>query len=386
MLHGNPLKEIDFFAFVGLHKLPVLEILDSDIVTLEDDYFTGLSSLRMLNMSGNKISFIKDNTFSTLGNLKRLDIQSNKIRSFSRDIFKGLTSLEYLYADEYVFCCLKPSTVRPDNCLPPPDEFSSCSDLMRIDLLRWSLWIIGLCAFLGNLFVLVYRLVVDRQMSLKSHGLLICNLSLSDLFMGLYLLIIAGSDANYRGRYIWNDYSWRNSQLCELAGILSTVSSEASVMFITLITIDRFIAVKFPFGQVKFTVLHAKITSIVVWIIVLIFGILPALPIAYFEGFYSRSAVCLALPLTRDKPSGWEFSTAIFIFVNFALFTLIAIGQLMIYREVLLAGKNIKSQRRSQDLSVARSLFVVVFTDFLCWFPIGVMGMYDIVYTKWFWE
>ncbi|KAJ8301169.1 hypothetical protein KUTeg_020156, partial [Tegillarca granosa] len=251
LLHGNPLKKIDFFAFLGLQKLPVLEIHDSDIVTLEDNYFTGLSSLRTLNISRNNIGFIEDNTFSNLQSLEKLDIQRNKIRSFSRDIFKGLTSLGFLFADEYVFCCLKPTTVRPENCLPPPDEFSSCSDLMRFDLLRWSLWIIGLCAFFGNLFVLLYRLV----------------------------------------------------------------------------------------------------------------------------GFYSRSAVCLALPLTRDKPSGWEFSTAIFIFVNFALFSFIAIGQLMIYREVLLAGRNVKSQRRRQDLSVARSLFVVVFTDFLCWFPIGVMGL-----------
>ncbi|XP_021342800.1 G-protein coupled receptor GRL101-like [Mizuhopecten yessoensis] len=35
----------------------------------------------------------------------------------------------------------------------------------------------------------------------------------------------------------------------------------------------------------------------------------------------------------------------------------------------------ISSQTRQRDMSVARTLFMVVATDFCCWFPIGVMGV-----------
>jgi hypothetical protein len=45
----------------------------------------------------------------------------------------------------------------------------------------------------------------------------------------------------------------RQSGHCTTAGILATISSEASVNFILLITLDRLFAVKFPFGDIKIT-------------------------------------------------------------------------------------------------------------------------------------
>ena len=33
------------------------------------------------------------------------------------------------------------------------------------------------------------------------------------------------------------------------------------------------------------------------------------------------------------------------------------------------------SRRRRQEMSIARRLFLVALTDFLCWFPVGVMGL-----------
>ena len=35
----------------------------------------------------------------------------------------------------------------------------------------------------------------------------------------------------------------------------------------------------------------------------------------------------------------------------------------------------LRTQRRQQDTTIARRLFLVVFTDFCCWFPVGVMGL-----------
>ena len=34
-----------------------------------------------------------------------------------------------------------------------------------------------------------------------------------------------------------------------------------------------------------------------------------------------------------------------------------------------------RSKRRQQDMRVARNLFLLVITDFCCWFPVGVMGL-----------
>ncbi|XP_063405928.1 G-protein coupled receptor GRL101-like [Mytilus trossulus] len=90
--------------------------------------------------------------------------------------------------------------------------------------------------------------------------------------------------------------------------------------------------------------------------------------------FYSKTAVCLALPLSRQKVSGWEYSTAIFVFFNSIAFIVIAWCQLSIF-QVAKSSNRIMAKRTKQDLTLARRLFLVVLTDFLCWFPVGVMGI-----------
>ena len=64
--------------------------------------------------------------------------------------------------------------------------------------------------------------------------------------MGVYLFIIALADVTYRGAYIAYERAWRESSMCKLAGFLSTFSSELSVVTLTSITFDRFVAILFP--------------------------------------------------------------------------------------------------------------------------------------------
>lgn len=362
-------------AFVGLSMLPSLAIRQTSMTKLTARTFAGLQKITVLNLTQNKITDVADNTFESLNELLVLDIRGNDIRIFSSGIFNGLEHLTELYTDAYMFCCVKPSSVTDENCYPYQDEFSSCADLMREDHLRSFLWIIGCSSLIGNAGVIIYRILYDRKSLKKGHGIFIMNLGFADFFMGIYMLIIAVADTMFRGKYIWNDLYWRNSSICKFAGVLATVSSEASVMFLLLITIDRFVSIKFLFGQITFTKKRAMLTCCGVWVTCLVIGLLPLLPIPYFNGqFYSRSAVCLGLPLTREWPDGWEYSTAIFIFLNFIMFICIVIGQILIYKEVSGTDEMIKSQRRSQDAAIARSLFLVVFSDFLCWFPLGIMG------------
>ena len=65
--------------------------------------------------------------------------------------------------------------------------------------------------------------------------------------MGVYLLIIASVDLYYRGTYIIHSVTWTTSALCQAAGVLATLSSEASVFMLTAITADRVTTLLFPF-------------------------------------------------------------------------------------------------------------------------------------------
>ncbi|XP_052087445.1 G-protein coupled receptor GRL101-like [Mytilus californianus] len=376
LLLGNHfLENIYPQSFSGLRSLPIISLRESHLHLLTENTFIGLTNLKSLNLTDNKIKMVEDRSFASLGKLKILDIRRNKIVTFQKSIFEGLTNLKEIYSDAFVFCCLRPDSVKEEDCLPTSDEFSSCSDMMRNDILRTCLWIIGVCGLFGNLIVLGYRICYDRQSLSKSYGIFITSLGTSDCLMGIYMLTIASADVMFRGNYVWNDLSWRYGVSCKIAGILSTVSSESSVVFLFLITIDRFIAVKYPFGEIRFGKKSAIRLSVVVFLTSFILAVVPLFPGSYFDGnFYSRSAVCLALPLTRDKPNGWEYSFGIFIVLNFILFLIIAVTQLVIYKEVT-NPIHIRSTKKNQDLTIARKLFLVVFSDFLCWFPVGVMGL-----------
>ena len=58
--------------------------------------------------------------------------------------------------------------------------------------------------------------------------------------MGVYLVVLATHDLRYRGSYLSKDKEWRDSWGCDVIGILATVSNEASVLTLTMITLDRY--------------------------------------------------------------------------------------------------------------------------------------------------
>lgn len=182
-----------------------------------------------------------------------------------------------------------------------------------------------------------------------------------------------------------DDY-WRSSVWCNVAGFLSTLSSEASVFFLCLITIDRVIMIKFPFRQIRISWKTAFVLSVLTWIISFFIAVVPFIFSGYFQDrFYTKSGVCIALPLTRDKPPGWVYSVAIFVGLNFLTFVLVAFGQFAIFLEFKKTTVQLaENKARNQDLKIARNLLLVVTTDFLCWFPIGVMGKQFFFHRKCF--
>ena len=398
---GNTdLLTLDAFAFSGLNSVDQLKLSHVHIARLTKSAFYGLN-IKTLDLSYNNIEVADDRAFEELY-VETLFLNRTKIKTFKDGMFENIHNISTIVSDAYKFCCIRPSSVTEQNCYPHKDEFSSCADLMRNDILRPLIWIIGSFALLGNVLSLVYRFKYDRSRLRLGYGIFVTNLAAADFLMGAYMITIASADVYYRGRYIFYDEHWRGSILCKLAGITSTVASEASVLFLCLITLDRLFVIKYPFGQVRFTPRIAGATSFAVWIIAGVLAILPLLITSYFQdAFYSKSGVCLALPLTRDRSPGWIYSISIFIIFNSVSFLLIAFGQWSIYTEIhssktflsrmkstslrrLPIGKtksnaSIKSSGgvrsgRNNDLRVARNLLLIVSTDFLCWCPIGILG------------
>ncbi|XP_053385660.1 uncharacterized protein LOC123537998 [Mercenaria mercenaria] len=376
-IHSNIyLSGIDPYAFHNLFLIRDLNLANMRLTKVSAKTFAGLK-LKSIDLSNNRIEQMEPFSFSNLS-VNKINFERNNIKSFNKDTFTGVTDLQILITPSFKFCCIRPNYVAEHNCVPTQDEFSSCEDLMRHSVLQFLLWLIGLMALLGNGLSLIYRLKVDRKRLKLSYGIFVTNLAAADLLMGVYLVMIAVADAVFRKRYIYVDEKWRGSFMCNLAGVLSTISSECSVFFLCLITLDRLLVIKYPFGTKFFTTKKSVICVTAAWLISSFIAILPVVYEGYFQNkFYSRSGVCIALPLTRDRPPGWVYSILVFVVFNFITFLLVAIGQWTIFYEMQKSSgmATTAQSSRKRDLKVARNLLLVVATDFMCWFPIGVMGV-----------
>lgn len=199
VMEGNQfLKRIDPFAFQGLNDIRELRITGTRLKTLRANTFSSLR-LDYLDLSNNTLETVEGLAFNN-ALIKEINLLPNNIRYFDSNMFEGVVGLTLLQTTAYKFCCIRPADLDEDNCYPHKDEFSSCKDLMRNGVLQVLLWVIGLMAFIGNILSLVYRLMVDRRRLTLGYGIFVTNLAVSDLLMGLYLIIIAIADVALRNR------------------------------------------------------------------------------------------------------------------------------------------------------------------------------------------
>ncbi|OWF43884.1 G-protein coupled receptor GRL101 [Mizuhopecten yessoensis] len=284
ILSNNPLLSIDVQAFSRLYSLSSLQLSHINSERILSGVFSGLQSLTILNLSSSGIRNLGQRCFHDLTNLETLDIQNNhfEVQEF---MFDGLDNLQYLYADTYKMCCIKPKSVLDENCFAPADLISSCSNLIGSDFLRVCLWVIGLLALVGNIFVIIYRFVIDKGDLKKSQSIFVINLSISDLIMGIYMILIGSVDTYYSGNYVVHDSNWRQGTLCVTAGCLSVISSEMSTFAILMITIDRFIVIVFPLSLRKITWRTAALLCMMFWTVSVVLAIVPhTLFPSYFKG------------------------------------------------------------------------------------------------------
>lgn len=368
-LLGNDIQHIEQGAFRSVSSLQELHLRNMHLQILSGGTFEGLDSLSTLDLSFAGLVDIRRGAFYGLPGLSILNISHNKIASYSKLDFQEL-QVSYLHSDDYMFCCFV--ALSGQNCLPLKDEFSSCEDLMSNNTQRSFLWLLGIVALVGNLFVFIWRTLRDENLV---SGYLVKYLALADFLMGVYMIGIASVDSHYRGIYIENSAAWKNSWLCKLFGVISTISSETSVFTLCAITVDRLVNITAPFSTWKLNMKKARLVIVLIWVVAAIIAVIPLFPSGYFEDqFYSRSGVCVSLHITNEETPGWEYSVAIFHGLNFSIFMFVFVSYGFIYRVIRDSTKMVNSEQRKSEMAAARKITLIVLTDFCCWVPINVMG------------
>ncbi|XP_070208096.1 G-protein coupled receptor GRL101-like [Littorina saxatilis] len=378
-LSYNLLNALSLLNLRDLSGLTWLDLSHNPLVPLLDLSFSAflklasLTNLETLLLTNTEVTSISNRALSPLSKLVSLDLSDNKLTTYGFEMFQGVSSLQILYSDDGKLCCEYFHQHSLDMCYAPVDELSSCSDLLRSDLFRVFLWTLSVLSIAGNAGVLVYRTIADEQSTSLPFRLLVKNLCASDLLMGVYLMMIGVADEQFRGQYVEKEREWRHSAWCTAAGFLAFVSSEVSALVICCITLDRLLVLCYPLKAN----IHLKAKSVIalcccVWCTCLV---LAAVPLVAGLEFYGQNGICLPLPITRQQISEQFYAFAVFIVFNFVLFVLVGVGQLVIYTAVRRTGAATGSKRRQQDTTIARRLFLVVFTDFCCWFPVGLIGL-----------
>ncbi|XP_071486618.1 G-protein coupled receptor GRL101-like [Diadema antillarum] len=403
-LSNNNITFIEAGAFDGLKNLWWLILVNAGIHRIERNTFHGLDTLFYLDLSYNPITVVEPHAFANLSRLEYLLLAGAKLRIVDGNTVSPLKSLKALSTSDTRLCCLlQDHTNTTCTSTVPSNPLDTCGSLFPSGVLRVFGWLMGLSALIGNCLVLYFRLYHEQDSKVQNQ--LIANLAVADCVMAVYMIVITSADLHFGSKYFLAAPLWRDSVMCKFAGSLAFLSSEASVISLSLITLDRFTYIVFPFGSWRITHRMCRIILSITWIIVLVISIPSMIDSSKIPDFYGQSDVCIGLPLhltsgetgvlvttkesewSRDytvtflpldnaKRPPWLYSIVVFIGINLLSFIFIVVCYVVMFVKVSRSSKvKTNSASRSREIKVARRMAILIGTDFACWMPIILMGI-----------
>ena len=423
------LKQLPNSLFKGLSKLQILDLDDNKIVHVPDTMFHDLINLRVLYLRDSRFKALSSNLFRYTRNISVLDVAENQLMDIpdishlrhliflnvkdnhmtgiTKETFSNLPKGALLEVSQHEICeCFVPDDTY---CTAIEDRspFLTCDRLLSDRILMVVMWLIGLNAIGGNIFVLCQRKSTSDKGVVQS--LLLRNLATSDLLMGVYMLLIASADIYFGEHFPMFAEAWRSGTTCRIAGTISILSSEASVFFVTLISIDRYICIKYPYSSHKLSKTLSVIIVILLWITALALGVVPSVLAGKSDTFYDNSHVCIGLPLSKlriyqtyrskeflktcaednicyfkqevesnfvGEINGMIFASVMFIGLNFICYLCILVCYVEIVRAVFKSSQRAGLNREMKEqIRLTSKVAAIVLTDFLCWFPIIILGI-----------
>ena len=401
-INKNKISHLEAGTFSNLFLLKILSVAFNQLTFLPFSIFEDLHSLIQLDISGNRLQTIPEIGHMTL--LNKIDLFGNPLAKVTKNMFSRIGNNIFIFADqpEVCICYLNGSETCFNTIKPSP--YLTCDQLLSSTAFTVFIWIIGCSAILGNVFVVWWKHFKQRTKN-KVNSLLLSNLAVSDLLMGIYMIIIASADVYYGQYFPMNAEHWRSSVLCRIAGTLAITSSEASVLFVTFISIDRFITIRFPFSIHKLHMRSTRLIATSVWAFSLTLGLAASILAGRNSDFYDNSHVCIGLPLVQiihpktqtikaanivffedrgktieviegfDQSPGLYFSVAVFIAFNMFCFLLILVCYIGLIRAVSKTSREAFRQKEmAEEIRMTLKVSAIVLTDFFCWFPICLMG------------
>ncbi|XP_038859357.1 C-C chemokine receptor type 3-like [Salvelinus namaycush] len=214
-----------------------------------------------------------------------------------------------------------------------------------------------LLSITGNGLVLCIIYKYEKLTSITNIFLL--NLVISDLLFASSLPFWA----------VYYFYGWIfGPVMCKLVGSVYFIGFNSSILFLTLMTFDRYLAVVHAINAAKWRrKIYACVSSAVVWCISLLASV-KELVLYNVRKDPLDGHLCEAAGW--QLPAGWQLAGYYQQFVIFFLFPL----AMIMYCYVRIMVRIMSTQMRGKCRAV-KLIFVIIFTFFVCWTPYNVVNL-----------
>lgn len=235
-------------------------------------------------------------------------------------------------------------------------NFSSCESF-QLALLPTVFGLEFPLALVGNLFAL-WLLVVRERRNWHTGVVLSCNLAISDL---LYVLTLPLLIVYYaRGKYwIFGEAA------CKIERFLFTLNLYASIFFVMAISVNRCVALVWPFftrSNVKPA--HAKAASVIIWITV---GLISC-PVLKFASLcvHDNKTMCVSVCAHIQGQGNAHFSYKIFLTVfGFLVPFLVTFTSYLVVFRVVCRNVNITTLDKQKVAVMVTSVLVLYAVSFV---------------------
>ena len=212
------------------HPLKVLNLSFNDVAMLLSYGMKAFVNLLVLVLHNNRISVIQSNSFVGLESLQAMDLTGNDIVQIL-DIPGQSPLLHQVDSDEFNLCCLLPSV---QICTPASNAFSTCKNLLHVSVHRVLIYGKAMLTFLMNSLVII----LQRSLQKRERNQII-QLTIGNLCMSCYLILIAAVDTYYRDQFHLIAVSWNHSFICTISASLNFIGAEVSLSLLIYISIFR---------------------------------------------------------------------------------------------------------------------------------------------------
>ena len=181
-------------------------------------------------------------------------------------------------------CCFSDS-INDVSRFPSCDN-TSCTNFVNSSSPWYSLLLLGLFCLIGNTVVILDKIISllkkqHKDKEIQIYHTLVLNLALADLLMGVYLTAVSFEIKHKIAIGVY----FSESSICNLLGIISTVSSQVSLTVLLLISSYRLVGALVPYKRQHYRLVIIRIS--LTWINWTTVAALPLVPLEPFKTVFT---------------------------------------------------------------------------------------------------